>query len=227
MKRILYGNLEVEVDDEACENNLWLEEPRHPKTLKFLHGILRRMKAPVMLDIGAGQGRYALLAKFVPDLRALCWEPNPAAYRYLVKNVQLNGLEERVVTFPCGLWKRPGQKTLYVHPQSRRFRSATMGNHPHMAEWDKVKVEVKRLDDFESYWAQTGVNLVKMDVEGAERYVLRGSQRTIKRYKPPLFMEYVNTHLFDYKAEELTDTLKDWGYRQFQKIGDTDLWITT
>ncbi len=227
MKRTLYGHLEVEVDDEACRGKLWLGKPRHPDTLKFLHKILRRMKAPVMLDIGAGQGRYALLAAFVPDMRVLCWEPNPKAYHYLVKNIQLNGLEERVIAFPCGLWNKPGRKTLYIHPQPRRFRSATMGDHPHKAVWDKVKVPVKRLDDFQSYWAPTGVSLVKLDVEGAERFVLRGGRKTIKRYKPPLFVECVNTHLFGYRQSDLTEMLKSWGYRNCQQIGHTDLWITT
>jgi FkbM family methyltransferase len=222
MKRILYGDLEVEVDDEACQHKLWLKEPRHPETLKFLHKKLRRMEAPVMLDIGAGQGRYALLARFVPDMRAYCWEPNPLAYRYLVKNVYLNGLEDRTTTFQCGLWKKAGQKILYTHPHSRRFRSATMGNHPHKAEWDRVEVQVKRLDDFQF----ARVDLVKLDVEGAEWFVLRGGRRTIKKWKPPLFMECVNTHLFGYEAEELIDTLKSWGYKHFQQIGETDLWIT-
>jgi FkbM family methyltransferase len=226
VKRILYGDLEVEVDDEACENNLWLEKPRHPETLRFLHKMLRRMETPVMLDIGAGQGRYALLAKFVPDMRVFCWEPNPVACETLKRNVRLNGLFNHVIIFQCGLWKKPGQKTLYVHPKSRRFRSATMGDHPHKEGWDRVEVPVKRLDDFQSYWAQTGVDLVKLDVEGAEWYVLRGGRHTIKRYMPPLFMEYVNTHLFGYEADDLMDTLKSWGYKHFQEIGEHDLWIT-
>jgi len=222
MKRTLYGNLEVEVDDRACQHKMWLKEPRHPKTLKFLHKILRRMKAPVMLDIGAGQGRYALLAKFVPDMRVFCWEPNPLAFEHLVKNIQLNGLQDRVTAFQCGLWHKAGQKTLYVHPYPRRFRSATMGDHPHKDIWHKVKVEVKRLDDFQL----PRVDVIKMDVEGAELHVLRGGRRIIKKRKPPLFMECVNTHLFGYKAEDVTNTLKSWGYKDFQEIGDTDLWIT-
>lgn len=227
VERILYGKLTVKVCADSVKENLWEEAPRHPKTLEFLHRKLLQMDEPVMLDIGAGQGRYALLAKFVPGMRVFCWEPNPTVYGYLTANVRLNDLEDRILTFQCGLWHRPGQKVLRIHPYIRRSRSATMGDHPHKASWGEVAVEVKKLDDFQSHWEK--VDLVKLDVEGAEWFVLRGGRRTIKRWKPPLFLEWMEctVKMFGYTRKEMKETLQSWGYKKFTPFPPYDIWVTT
>jgi len=226
MKRVLFGSHEVEVDDEACRLELWREEPRHPETLEFLYKQLSGMDSPVFLDIGAGQGRYTLLATLIPDMKVFCWEPNPTVFGYLESNVRLNGLESRVTPFNCGLWKKSGRMTLHVPLLPWRFRSATMGDHPHKHGWKSVEVLVERLDSFQVYFEK--VSLIKLDVEGAEWMVLRGGRKTIKRWMPPIWMESVDSHakMFGYKKEDPIEHLKTWGYRNFELHPPHDVWIT-
>jgi len=224
MKRILFGKLEVEVDDRACEEGRWRKHPRHPETLRFLYKQLLKIDSPVMLDIGAGQGRYALLAKFVPGMRVFCWEPNPEAFQYLESNVRLNDLGDRVKAFRCGLWDVRKQKTLHVPRKASRFRSATIGDHPHKKTWKAVKISVRPLDDFQHYWNR--VDLIKLDVEGAEWFVLRGGKETIRRWRPKIWMECAgHAAMFGQKKEKATDLLREWRYRNFEPHPPHDVWI--
>lgn len=58
-------------------------------------------------------------------------------------------------------------------------------------------------------------DIVKIDVEGAERAVLRGARQTLSEHQPAIVMEYscINTGNAGYKREELTALLRDLGYR--------------
>jgi hypothetical protein len=62
---------------------------------------LEDLKAPVILDIGANVGAYAVWAKAQwPDCALICFEPNPKAFVYLKENTKRMGarLEDVAVT---------------------------------------------------------------------------------------------------------------------------------
>lgn len=228
----LFGDFTIEVSDRVWEAKLQWDDGivRHPATVEFFYRRLMEIEKPnpIILDIGACVGNYSMLAKFRSDAKFYAFEPNPAVFSLLVEQIRLNGLAGRVIPFPCGLFNRKGWKTLAAHPRLTRAGSATFGEHPHKDEWDKIQVPVRRLNSFVHLWPN-GVDLVKLDVEGAELYVLRGGRKVFKAQKPPLLLEYVksNCKLFGYDRECLKKTLFSWGYKKFEKVGGIDRWATT
>jgi FkbM family methyltransferase len=69
------------------------------------------------------------------------------------------------------------------------------------------KVPVKRLDEFEF----SEVDLIKIDVEGHEASVLRGSCDTIARWKPVLLIEIEQRHI-NCDINDVFQQILDFGY---------------
>ncbi len=179
--------------------------------------ILKREARPgqVVVDAGANIGYYTLvLARAVGERgRVFAFEPVGSNLRLLETNVELNAYEnvtlvQKAVTDRTGLAQIHlstvcgGDHTLYV-----------AGKH-----WPSVTVETTSLDDyFRSYPGK--IDLVKMDVEGAEGYVLRGMERELDANRE---MKII-TEFWPYglqksgiRPQEFLDSLVDSGFELFR-----------
>jgi hypothetical protein len=82
-------------------------------------------------------------------------------------------------------------------------------------EIDMVSCEIRRGDDV---LTEERPAFIKIDVEGFELRVLRGLERTVLKYKPPIIMEMVASHLAnaDTKVEDIVAFMTGIGYEPFQ-----------
>lgn len=72
--------------------------------------------------------------------------------------------------------------------------------------------EIVRLDDV----IDARISFLKIDVEGAELFVLRGAQRTLRESRPVILFEAGDiTHAFGYPQQAVFDFLSGFGYRFF------------
>jgi len=179
----------------------------------------------LMVDIGAHVGNFSLLAAFHPKLRVVAFEPLPDIFDILQSNIRLNGLENRVQAFPYAIFDKPGKAILKVPRKKMDLGGATLGDRPSIPHCQDLEVECHRLDDWD--WP-CPINLMKIDVEGAELMVLQGGENTIREQKPALLIEYVKrgTLQFGYKPKAIRRLLEKWGYKHFEHPR-VDLWATT
>jgi len=136
------------------------------------------------IDIGANLGFYSLrLSRCNRQVEA--FEPNPACLKplraYRGHNIRIH---------PMALSSRSATATLNV-PRDKGLHGFGSLNRLDALEADAVPVSTARLDDF----AFTGVSLVKIDVEGHEREVIRGARETLLRERPNLLVEIEQRHL--------------------------------
>lgn len=139
-----------------------------------ISAILRKRLGPGMtfVDIGANIGFFSLLAaKLVgPTGRVIAFEPNPPVFAALMRNAEHNGMGW-IETHQVGLFDREGGGTLHV--PDKNCGAATM----RPSGDDHVTISLVRLDD-----VVTGsVDLIKIDVEGAEVAALRGARNVLAR----------------------------------------------
>ncbi len=135
--------------------------------------VVRSLLRPGMtfLDIGANVGYFSLLASRIvgPSGHVLSLEPSPYVADLLQAAVDANQLSH-VRLKRCGLGGIPGHLKLSIPGR---------GNHtPTLLTDDSeagVTVPVERLDDCLADWKCDRVDLMKMDVEGYESYVLDGA----------------------------------------------------
>jgi FkbM family methyltransferase len=147
-----------------------------------------RSVAPGMTvaDIGAQSGFYTLLlSKRVGlDGKVIAFEPLPANYRLLDENIRLNNIENVIIRHEA-VGDHSGEVSFHFPTEEPSLIAG-----PVLAADSKgiFPVDCVSLDDFVSR-RQIKLDLIKMDVEGAEGSVLDGALRTLTQFHPILIIE--------------------------------------
>ncbi|QNA43842.1 FkbM family methyltransferase [Lacibacter sediminis] len=134
----------------------------------------------LVLDVGACFGYYSILAAKL-GFKTYAFEPNPKTAELLEKNVSLNQLNHLVKIQKNALGSTTRKQTLSV--PEKNFGA---GNFFGSGEVN-YEIEVNVLDDFE---LPEKILIFKIDVEGHEPDVLKGSLNTILELKAEfIFLE--------------------------------------
>jgi FkbM family methyltransferase len=164
----------------------------------------------VVLDIGAYIGQYTLLAaKYAPAGRVIALEPHPESYQRLLANITLNRLGN-----VQALNLAAGQRAERV-PQLLSDQPSSSGLLPTGRSDDGVAdVEVVPVDQIVREAALPRVDVMKVDVEGAEGQVVRGARETLSRFHPIVIVELdcEQERVFGDEPEEILGYLRDLGY---------------
>lgn len=123
----------------------------------------------LFIDIGANVGSYTVLGASEVGANTIAIEPVPETFKTLKINLNLNGIQHRVVAHNIGL----GSKKEVV-----QFTTSldTVNHVAVKLEADTVDVQIERYDDVIQLERPT---LVKMDVEGYETQVLGGMEKAL------------------------------------------------
>lgn len=127
-----------------------------------------------MLDIGANIGAVTLFwANRSPTLQVHCYEPNPAAFATLGRNIGENRLTNRVHPFSEGMGKAAGTLRLWVDVPTD-LSTAYQETSP--AEGGRrIDVPVVAIDEAWVRFDRKPIWLLKIDTEGAEADILEGA----------------------------------------------------
>lgn len=144
-------------------------------------------KGDVVLDVGANIGYFTLLASSIvgTEGKVYSFEPEPRNFGYLTKNIALNNYSQ-TMAWQKAVSNQPGHVKLFLCPYDtghhtiQQFEGIRSYN-PQLAgqKEEFVEVEMVRLDDLFSSKLKP-VNIIKMDVEGAELLALEGMEGIIK-----------------------------------------------
>jgi FkbM family methyltransferase len=139
--------------------------------------LLRRLLRPGMrvIDVGANLGYYSVLASRLvgPGGKVLAIEAEPGNFALLERNLAENGCTN-VEAFQLALSDAPGRVALHTDRSNRGNPSLVGANVPDRG--GAVEVEAMTLDAFLAGRGAGRIDLVKMDVQGAEGRVLAGAQ---------------------------------------------------
>lgn len=166
---------------------------------------------PVIIDVGAHHGAYAvLIGQIVRYLngKVIAVEPNPQSFEILMNNVRLNGLEDVVVCEPSAVSDNPG--LMYISMEGGQSQITLEQSN------NGITVEVITLKRLLDKHKLTAVDLLIIDVEGAELPVLRSfpwQTATVEK----IFCElhpYAWKN-FNYKGEDMRHFLMEHKLRCF------------
>ena len=230
IKAMMFDRLDVKICSETLDLSMvWVRQGNNRARLregkvavpKFFYGQMNRFLNPVICDIGSGVGLYTLLAKF-HACQMYAFEPNPLARSILERNIALNKLRN-VRIFDFALFHEANQKKLKIPKECVESGLATLGSPRRFSGGTEVEVETKRLDACGLGW----VDLIKVDTEGAELYVLQGAKALLQKCHPSILMENnkYNTAQFGYRPDKIIDFLKTLGYKHFQHVTREDVWV--
>ena len=186
----------------------------------------------VLLDVGAHIGYFSLkgAAKTGAKGRVISFEPNPETLVQLRSNIEASGAAGIVTVAPIACSDRESELTLWASRNGNTGASSL--SKENSAAFDEkpepYKVRGRPIDDVVRELGLTRVDVIKVDVEGAEVMVLRGAMQTLKRFHPKVVAEVDERQLagFGNKPAELDALFAEAGYNHSKKVDESDVeWI--
>ncbi|MBA3465646.1 MAG: FkbM family methyltransferase [Deltaproteobacteria bacterium] len=170
----------------GSSNYLYWRNEYEPESTSVYMRLARRSR--VILDIGAAEGVYAILAAAAnPDARVLAFEPGSGAAARTRRNIELNlPLTRNVELHDVALGDEDGEATLYVAGETGGTSSL---NPEFRSERREQRVSVHTADSFLAKLAIDRVDLVKIDTESTEPAVLRGLRKRLHSDRPDVICE--------------------------------------
>lgn len=130
----------------------------------------------VIFDVGASYGSYSLTAAAMGGI-VYSFEPEKTIFLDLTYNILLNNWYKTCFPINAGLWS--SKVVVDMKSYAPHWPSFTISGDYKMETLDRMveMLNLKQLD------------IVKIDVEGAEEHVLFGGLNAIKKFRPKLFIE--------------------------------------
>jgi len=148
------------------------------------------------LDIGANVGNYTKMLLSDTNSKVISFEPLPEAFKKLklikssfndrleIHNVAI-GIKDEVLELFYGTEKsekaslmKDLEKISFIKEQNK----------------NKVSVQVRQLDYFQSYFEDKVIDFIKIDTEGFEYEVLMGAKNILKFHQPKFIQVEFNWH---------------------------------
>lgn len=178
-------------------------------TEAFKPALDRLRPGAVYVDVGANIGVYTVLASRAvsPTGRVVCFEIDGRALSVLRKNVRQLHLSN-VTVAACAISNAVGV-TQFVPAADHGHNRI---NHGGAGE---KRIRCTTLDAWVESAKLAQLDVLKIDVEGAEKLVLEGASETLDRFKPFIVCEAAerNAAAFGYAAQDLVGILERHGYR--------------
>lgn len=189
--------------------------------------ILYRLITPgaVFIDVGANMGTYTLLAskRVGRTGKVVSLEPIPELFGQMAKSVRMNRLEN-VALLNNAAWDHRCmvQMTSPGKNDAGCFAVGTSGLSESMRSVSAIP-----LDDLLDTLTTDKVDIVKMDIEGAELPALRGAGKLLSLHRPILVLEIDSalTTNFEYKPEDLQTYLRTVGYGLCYRMGEGKFYL--
>ncbi len=177
-------------------------------------------KNMTVADIGANIGYYTLLAaRLVGDGgQVFAFEPDANNFQLLCENLALNKCQN-VVAVQKAVSNKSGKAKLFLDKTNLGGHSLTQANVKKKAA---AVVETVSLDDFFRE-EQRKIDVIKMDIQGAEMDALQGMTDTLNKNQELLiFTEFWPSGLRNagYSPEEFLERLTELGFDLY-KIGQS------
>jgi len=173
----------------------------------------------LLVDVGANHGYFTCVWAAVAGNRVVAFEPAPEAFVALEENVAANGLAERVTLHRVALSKELSNAGFVESPDGQSGLSHLASGNEN-GERDVV-VAVTTLDAAFADHADSTIDVLKVDAEGADAWVLFGAEGLLRSKRiRTLFFEYDQrlNRRFAIALFEPQRFLRDCGY-DVRRIG--------
>lgn len=135
-----------------------------------------------VIDVGAHIGSHSIQFSKCAK-KVFSFEPMVYNYKIFEKNIELNAIKNTIL-FKLALSNEIG--TLGIKQESANNTGATF-----LQKDKRGQIAAERLDDiiFNYLESDDSISFIKYDIEDMEYEALLGSEKTLKKFKPILFIE--------------------------------------
>ena len=153
-------------------------------------------------DIGAHRGYWSISyhKTVLPEGLIIAWEPNPKNYKKMIQNIAKNNISN-VIPLRLAAWRESA--LLDFEEVSDLDIKSFLGR---TKEDKKGHILATSVDKLVDSLGLPRLDWIKIDIEGAEAEALKGAMKTLRRYKPTLWIAFHDT------LEELKRILAEADY---------------
>jgi FkbM family methyltransferase len=168
--------------------------------------------ARFVVDVGANIGVTALLAasNVHAEGRIVAIEPHPQVFKWLASNVRLNRYRN-ITLYNTAVGATEGTARFVV--------TSSDDSQHHVGDEGTVEVPIRTLDSLLEKHPGT-IDVLKIDVEGFEKFVLEGADATLQRTRL-VYIEVFedNFRRFGYSTSSVISMLRARGFSVFDPQG--------
>lgn len=154
-------------------------------------GVLQKFLKPgdTFIDGGANVGYFSVQAGHIvgSEGKVVSIEANPLTFQLLERNLEANGFGTPV---HCALTSQRGEVELFMPYYWDVVSSLRQDSYVVTDEMQSFKVKGRTLDEVVGDLALLKIDMIKIDIEGAELDVLRSAPAVLSRFRPMIIMEY-------------------------------------
>jgi FkbM family methyltransferase len=191
----------------------------HLNELLFLNSFLK--PDMVFIDIGANQGEFSLFAASkLTNGKVVSFEPVAKQLGYFENNIKINSFKN-IELNAYGLSNEEGSLPIYTSLDTTLHSGIHEGLSTLYATGNRAAFEQNvalKVFDKEYINRFSRIDFIKIDIEGAELYALKGMQQHLSQFKPTILIE-MNDDTFKaagYSLPEMSDYLKSFGYKPYR-----------
>jgi FkbM family methyltransferase len=182
--RVLGKKMLVDTSELGIHKHLFLYGCREPECTRIFPDLIP--KGATVLDIGANIGYFVLIeAQKAKKIYAI--EPSPQNIELLRKNIALNLYNDLVEIYQMAVSDRRGKALLDIDTVPNCYRLLPVQT----GRYDKViEIETITVDEF---LKEREVDVIRMDVEGAEWLVINGMKEVLTNKDKHLLL-FIEVH---------------------------------
>jgi FkbM family methyltransferase len=213
-KKVKVGDYDIQMPGSNTLLNTYVIYPDFNSNLgRLAFAIFSKYQDMTILDIGANVGDTISIFKSAIDVPIIGIEGDTVTFKYLEKNSKQFSDINIINTF-LGEKKEEMQVSL----EKSGFNTTVLPN----SKGEKA-VSFNTVDNIlsEEKYKNNNIKLIKLDIEGFDTIVLRGSYEVIAKYKPALFFEY-NRDNMEAINEDGLSTLLSFSNYSYNKIAFFD-----
>ncbi|HMS98871.1 MAG TPA: FkbM family methyltransferase [Saprospiraceae bacterium] len=194
---------------------------QHSNAWRYEELFLERYLKPqdIIVDIGANIGNVGIRAASLFDtVKVYMIEAHPVVFNFMEQNIKLNRLTN-IVTFNVALGNKDNEFIKFSNHLSDDLNSIILGKE------EGISVKLCKLD---SILMEEKIDFIKVDVEGFEFEVFKGSERLLKRTSCIMFESWDDHYKkYDTDSAEVICYLKNFGFEVYKWSEDTILKLET
>jgi len=186
---------------------------------ELIEKVLR--KGDTFLDIGANLGYYTLIAAKIVgnEGKVFAFEPESNNFALLKRNVEMNGFKN-IVLVKKAISNKSGKAKLFLSKERNVFGGHSLYNNEWLnaKENDFVTVDIITLDEFFKDY-DGDIDIIKMDIEGAEGLALQGMQNLLRKNKNvKIFTEFspIGLKASPIGPKEYLNMLMNFGFKIYE-----------
>jgi FkbM family methyltransferase len=183
---------------------------KEKKTIQWLNKIKQN---EILWDIGANIGIYSLYASKIRNAKVVCFEPMSNSYNTLIKNIEINALNKKILAYPVALGavNEPGF-SIYESNHSASARHVITNNNIQLRKKFESIIILKP-NFFKKLPKPTHI---KIDTDGNEINILNNLNKILmSKYVKEICLEIEQDSNFENNKTIIKKFLKKFNFENY------------